>query len=108
MLVIQIIISLLILFFIINLIVKLRHREISLVSFIFWFIFWLTGLMIINWPESTSFLARILGIGRGADVIIYFSIILIFYFIFYFTFKLRRIEKEITQLIRKISFLEKK
>ncbi|MFN3605542.1 MAG: DUF2304 family protein [Leptonema sp. (in: bacteria)] len=50
----------------------------------------------ISWPESTSFLARVLGVGRGADVIIYFSIILIFYFIFYLTLKLRKIEKEIS------------
>lgn len=108
MLLIQIILNFIIIFFIVNLLSKLRRGELSTISFIFWLIFWLAGIIIINWPESTFFLARILGIGRGADVIIYFSIILIFYFIFYFSIKLRKIEKEITTLVRKISLEEKK
>lgn len=107
MLWIQIILNLIIIFFVVNLFLKLKRREISIVSFISWLIFWLAGMAIVNWPESTSFLARILGIGRGADVIIYFSIIIIFYFIFYFTIKLRKIDRAITEIVRKISFIEK-
>lgn len=107
MLLIQLIIDLFLLFFVINLIIKIRREQIGLAAFIFWFIFWLAGLLIINWPDSTSFLAKVLGVGRGADVIIYLSIILIFNFIFYYTLQLRKIEREITEIIRKISFIEK-
>lgn len=107
MLLIQIIINLVIVFFVVNLFIKLRRDQIGLVSFIFWLFFWLAGIVIISWPESTNFLARTLGVGRGADVILYFSIIIIFYFIFYLTIKLRKIEKEITQVVRQITYQDK-
>lgn len=107
MLLIQLIINLILIFFAVNLFLKLRREQIGLPSFIFWLIVWLGGISVINWPESTSFLARVLGVGRGADVIIYFSILVVFYFIFYFTIQLRKIEKDITEVVRKIAFREK-
>ncbi len=107
MVVIQIIIDVVILFFIVNLFLKLRQDKINLGSFVFWLILWLAAAFIINWPASASFFARILGVGRGVDVVIYFSIILIFYFIFYLTLKLRKIEKEITEVVRKASLLDR-
>jgi hypothetical protein len=107
MILIQLIIDLFLVFFIVNLIIKVKREQIGPAAFIFWLIFWLAGLSIINWPDSTGFLARILGVGRGADVIIYFSIILIFNFIFYYTLQLRKIEREITAIVRKIAFIEK-
>jgi hypothetical protein len=108
MLAIQLIIDLVVVFFLVNLLLKLKQDRINLGSFIFWLIFWLATLLIINWPQSSSYFARILGVGRGVDVIIYFSIIILFYFIFYFTLKLRKIEHEITQVVRKIAISEGK
>ncbi|MDD2647013.1 MAG: DUF2304 domain-containing protein [Patescibacteria group bacterium] len=108
MLFVQFLIDLVIIFFVVNLFLKLRQNKINFGSFIFWLILWVAAAILVNWPESSSFVARILGVGRGVDVVIYFSIILLFYFIFYLTIKLRRTEKEITDLVRKISFLEDK
>ena len=108
MLAIQLIIDLVIVFFLVNLFLKLRQDKVNLGSFIFWLALWLAALFIINWPQSASYFARVLGVGRGVDVIIYFSIIIIFYFIFYFTLKLRKTEREITQVVRKLSIFEAK
>lgn len=104
---IQIIIILIIIFILLRLVSKFREQEISFLSFLSWFIFWLIAVVIVLYPETTNLLARFLGVGRGADVVIYISLILIFYFIFYITIKLRRTEQEITKLVRKVSFLEK-
>lgn len=104
---IQIIIILIIALIILRLIFKFRKQEISFPSFFGWLIFWLIAMGIVLYPETTSFLARFLGVGRGADVVVYISLILIFYFIFYITIKLRRTEQDITKLVRKISFSEK-
>ena len=104
---IQIFIVALIFLIILRLIFKFRKQEIGFLPFLSWLIFWLGVIFVVLYPEITSFVARFLGVGRGADVVVYISLILIFYFIFYITIKLRRTEQEITKLVRKISFSEK-
>ncbi len=103
MLWVQILFIILILFIIVRLLRRLKGAQISLLNFLAWLIFWLVAGVIVVWPEATSYLARLLGVGRGADVIVYFSLILIFYFIFYFTVKLKLIERNIAKIVRKIS-----
>jgi len=104
---IQILLIILIVLAIFNLIRRFRQRDLTLPLFIFWMFFWLITIFIIIYPESTSLLARILGVGRGVDVVIYFAIIIIFYFIFYFILKIKNIEDKIVKLVREISFLKK-
>lgn len=54
-------------------------------------------------PQTADTLARIVGVGRGADVVIYFSLIVIFYLIFRLYVKIEQGEGEITRLVRKLS-----
>lgn len=106
MILIQILLVLLILFIISRLIIRLRNKQIRLVNFLIWLFFWIVGAGIILYPEASSYIARVLGVGRGADVVIYVSLILIFYFVFYITVRLRIIEQQITKIVRKISLSE--
>ncbi len=106
MILIQILFIILILFILSRLLIRLKSHQVSILNFLIWLIFWIGAGVIVLYPEATNFLARLLGVGRGADVIIYFSLILLFYFIFYLTVRLRVIERQITEIVRKIS-LEK-
>ena len=106
MLLIQPLLIILLILVVIGLIDKLRKKQIGFLSFLIWLVFWIAVAVIIIWPETTSTLARILGVGRGADVIVYIGLIVIFYFIFYFTLKLRTISQQITKIVRKISLEE--
>lgn len=108
MIFIQVLLIILILFIISRLINRLKNKQIGLVNFLIWLIFWITGGVVIFYPEASDYLARFLGVGRGVDVIIYFSLILLFYFIFYFTVRLRIIEQQITEIVRKISLEKQK
>ncbi len=54
-------------------------------------------------PEFTSYVAQFVGIGRGADVVIYLSIALLFYLIFRISIAIEETRREITELVRKIA-----
>jgi len=54
-------------------------------------------------PKSSDYIANIVGIGRGLDLIIIFGIIGSYYLIFRVYLKLEKIEQDITELVRKIS-----
>ncbi len=103
----QILLSLLIIFALYRLIRNFLNKKISKIDFIGWLCFWLIALTIVIYPDITNWLARFLGIGRGADVIIYFALIIIFYFLFSFSRKLRSMEKSITDVVREISIRDK-
>ncbi|MBL7053801.1 DUF2304 domain-containing protein [Patescibacteria group bacterium] len=106
MILIQAFLILFILFIVFKLINKLKNNQIKITAFLGWLVFWILSLVIIIYPESSSYFARILGVGRGVDLIIYLAIILLFYFIFYITIRLRVIEQQITEIVRKISLMK--
>lgn len=108
MILIQILLVLLIIFIVSRLVIRFKNKQFGLFNFLLWLLFWIAGAGIILYPEASSYIARVLGVGRGADMVIYVSLILIFYFLFYITVRLRVIEQQITKIVRKISLNENK
>ena len=78
-------------------------RRMPPLDFLFWVLVWLGTASIIIVPEATSFVAHLLGIGRGADLIIYLSLLISFYLIFRLYVALARLEQAITALVRAIA-----
>jgi len=72
-------------------------------SFLFWTLVWLGTATIITFPDATSWLAHVLGIGRGADLILYTSLLISFYLILRIHLLLARLEQEITAIVRAIA-----
>lgn len=108
MILIQILLVLLVVLIISRLGARFRNKQIGLFNFFLWLLFWIASIGIILYPEASSSVARVLGVGRGADVVVYISLIVIFYFIFYVTVRLHIIEQQITKMVRKISLDEHK
>jgi hypothetical protein len=80
-----------------------QRRRMPPLDFLFWGLIWLATASIIVFPEATSFMAHLLGIGRGADLIIYLSLLISFYLIFRLYVVLVRLEQAITALVRAIA-----
>jgi small membrane protein len=80
-----------------------QQRRMRTLNFLFWTLVWLGTASIIIFPDATSFVAHILGIGRGADLIIYASLLVSFYLIFRIHLMLARLEQEITEIVRAIA-----
>lgn len=106
MILIQILLVLLILFIVSRLVIRFKNKQIGIFNFFVWFVFWIAGIGVIVYPQSSDYVARALGVGRGADVVVYISLVLLFYFVFYITVRLRIIEQQITKIVRKISLGE--
>lgn len=85
--------------------VFLRYRDNSM-SFIgvsFWSLLWLSILVVLYLPETTEKLAHRLGIGRGIDVAVYASIVVLFYLVYRIYVKIDSLEQELTQAVREES-----
>lgn len=80
-----------------------RARGLRTLEFVFWGLVWLGTAFIIASPDVTSDFAHLLGIGRGADLIIYASLVLVFYLIFRIHLALDRLEQEVTAIVRAIA-----
>ncbi|MBU0597260.1 DUF2304 family protein [Patescibacteria group bacterium] len=68
---------------------------------LFWVLFWLSAVLVVMWPASTSKIAGYLGIGRGTDLVIYASVAVIFYLLFKLNIKLDSLNREVTKVVRR-------
>lgn len=68
-----------------------------------WAILWLIGLAAILKPELTVRAARAVGVGRGADLVLYLAILGGFVALLLVHTRMRRLESEITKIVRHIA-----
>ena len=103
MIYLQILVTIFIVFILFKLFLQKQASKISLLSFIIWLLLWLVVLIVFWQPDTTSYLAAWLGIGRGADLAVYISIVAIFYLLFRIFVRLNKIESQITKVVREDS-----
>lgn len=104
---IQILLIIFLLFAISRVILRLKDGNLTLGEFLFWFGLFAFALIGVLEPTFTSYVAQVLGIGRGADVVVYASIALLFYLIFRANIHLEETRHEITKLVSLIALQEK-
>jgi small membrane protein len=80
-----------------------QQRRMAPLDLLFWGLVWIGTAAIIIFPNATSSLAHLLGIGRGADLIMYLSLLISFYLIFRLYVALARLEQAITALVRALA-----
>jgi small membrane protein len=80
-----------------------KQRRMASLDFLFWGLVWIGTASMIIFPDATSFLAHFLGIGRGADLIMYLSLLISSYLILRLHLALARLEQAITALVRAIA-----
>jgi hypothetical protein len=64
---------------------------------------WLAAGVAIARPDVTTQVARLLGIGRGADLVIYLVAMAFLVSVFYFYHKYRQLSSELTEVVRSIA-----
>lgn len=82
---------------------RFKDEKITSKEFIFWSLVWIVGIIIVMLPNTTFYLASLFGIKRGVDLIIYVSIVLLFYLVFRLYVKIETIEQDITKVVREIA-----
>jgi hypothetical protein len=83
--------------------IKFRAREISVAWFIFWTVFWLGVCIVVLLPRATEMAAAWFGVGRGVDLVIYISIVVLFYLIFKIFLKTQNLERDISKVVQELA-----
>ena len=104
--VIQYILIAIIALMVLRLILKMKSREINPGYFGIWLVIWLLAIVLIAFPNISTYLADNVGIGRGVDLITYVSIIVIFYLQFKLLMRIEKTEKDITKITRHLAIKE--
>ncbi len=87
-------------------ILRYRQRRIGAIGFLLWLLLWAAASVTVLFPGGTIAMAHFLGIGRGADLVMYLGLILIFYLLFRVYVRLEKIDREMTQLVRATALRE--
>lgn len=102
--VIQYIVTGIIAVILIQLIVRVIKDRTQFFKFLFWGLFWGVALIFIWLPTNTiDKLGQLFGVGRGIDVLVYLSVVFLFYYIFRQNEKVNKLEKQITKLVRELA-----
>jgi small membrane protein len=86
-----------------RLFLRLRTGELTFRQFVEWFLLWLIIGFVVLVPDSVSYLAAVLGVGRGSDLAIYGAIMLILYLLFKLFARQERQEHQLTQVVRSLA-----
>jgi small membrane protein len=100
---IQILIVAFALFAIVKTVWQFKQGALTIAWLLFWMLFWLLAGVVAVLPQTTDVLAQLVGVGRGADLVIYASLIVLFYLVFRMYVKIEDTEREITRLVRKLA-----
>ena len=102
--VIQYIVTGIITVILIQLIVRVIKDRTQFFKLLFWGMFWGIALVFIWLPTNTiDKLGKLFGVGRGIDVLVYLSVVFLFYYIFRQNEKVGKLEKQITKLVRELA-----
>ncbi|MCX6785504.1 MAG: DUF2304 family protein [Candidatus Komeilibacteria bacterium] len=102
----QIIVSLFVLLVIFRLSRKFKDSILKTSEFIGWLVIWAVVLVAFWLPNTASYLALLVGIGRGVDLAVYSAILIIFYLIFRLYLKHDKQQQQITKIIRHLALKE--
>jgi small membrane protein len=84
-------------------IIKYRERRIGGFVFVAWLLLWTGAAIAVVVPRTTIIVAQALGIGRGVDLVLYVSIIVILYLLFRLFVRMEQMERDLTKLVRTIA-----
>jgi len=79
---------------------KLRSSNLDAILII---LFFATGVFFVLFPDTTTKIAHWAGVGRGVDMLFYLSILFFGFLIIKLYTKLRKLEQEVTSIVRKES-----
>ncbi len=100
----QIIALILIIIFVWRLFRQKNKKQINQNEFKLWLVFWLLGAIAIIFIKEIDILVEQFGFsGSGINFLLYIAIIILFYLIFKLRLKIAKLDKQLTEIVRKIS-----
>ncbi len=79
---------------------RFRQHAIGLIEAFAWTLVWGIAAIFVIRPDTTTRLAHLVGVGRGADLVLYASVIALLILVFQLHVAHQRLERSLTELIR--------
>ncbi len=87
---------------------QFKAKKVSSYWLILWCLLWSAVIAVALAPQTTDVLANYVGVEKGADLLVYIAILVLFYSIYRIMVRAEKQNKELTELVRKIAKLEAK
>lgn len=84
-------------------ILRFRAKQMNQKELAFWSLLWLAMILVVLIPGKTTYLANLLGVGRGFDAMVFIAIIALFYAVYRLYIRTNELEQEITQIVRQMA-----
>ncbi len=91
-----------------SVLLKFKKKEIKKNEFLTWALFWISVITISIFTGPITAAANIAGVTRATDLIVYCSIVILFYLIFQTYVKVEKTNQDITKIVRNIAILKNK
>ncbi len=82
---------------------RVKDKTVPKIEFFLWVGVWGIVIVLASLPSVMTYLTKPLGIARGVDIIIYGSIILLFYLIFRLYVKTEQTNQELTKIVQRLA-----
>ncbi len=101
--IIKLVITVFIIFVVSRISLRFKKNDITLREFLIWLLFWVLVAAATWVPKKTDVIAQFLGVERGADLLVYVSIIVLFFIVFKLLTKIEKIDRDVTKIVREIA-----
>ncbi len=92
-----------VLFALSRVIYRLVKKDTTWPRAVFWLILWVAIGAAVSYPQQTDYLASQLGVSRGADLLVYTSVLTLFYLVYKILGRLEKIDHHLTALSRELA-----
>jgi len=100
----QWVVPLIALFYVVRLVNQYKVKKRLIKGTIFWFVFWVSISILAIIPDNISVgLAKVLGFKDNVNAIIFVGVFFQFLFLYYLSNTVERLERKVTDLVRKIA-----
>jgi len=84
-------------------VLRFKDGAIKTREFVMWSVVWIAVIVVAAIPPTAEFISTALGVQRAVDLVVYVSIIMLFYLIFRVYVKTEKMEHSITTITRSIA-----
>lgn len=80
-----------------------RARKVSKYWLLVFCLFWTVVAVVAITPQTTDVVAKYVGVGRGADLLVYVGVVVLFYIVHRLMLKQQQLSDEMTELVRQVA-----
>lgn len=85
---------------------RYRNDSFSTMVFTLWMLVWIAVIFVTLFPQFTTALALVFGLGRGLDAVYIVAILFLFYIVFKLYNKMEKQKKRINDLVSELALKE--